>query len=392
MWTILHTEASLGWGGQEIRILNESLGMKGRGHRVIIVAQDDSLLIKRARKAGLETIALSFRKKDYPRTVLAISRLLKGLDPDFIVTHSSRDSWLFSFTSWVSRHKAFVIRTRHISTPVAANFSSSILYRKLPDRIITTAEAIKEQLVERNGVDPKKVISIPTGIDTASFDPSRKLKDIRAELSLPEGTPLAGMISVLRSWKGHDYFIEAARLVSMRVPQARFIITGDGPRRDAIRAIIDEKGLSKTVLMIGHRDDVPDILATLDILVQPSYANEGVPQSVLQAMAMGVPVVASDLRPFREVVFESRTGFLVPARDPEALAERITLLFNDSALRAKLGRAARKIALERFSTGRMLDSTEKLYRELIRSRAGSGDEPAKGHSRGGIREAPTRRI
>jgi len=378
MWTIFHTEASGGWGGQEIRILAESLGMRARGHRVVIIAEAGSGIMEKAAGAGLETVPVSFRKKDYPKTFVRLARLMGELGADFVNTHSSRDSWLASLAAKASPRGPFVIRTRHISTPVATNLAASIIYRRLPDGIVTTAEAIRRQLITRNGVDPDRVVTIPTGVDTGVFDPARGYGDVRGELGLAPGTPLVGMVSVLRSWKGHDYFIEAAALVAREVPEARFLVAGDGPRRDDIRRIIAERGLAGKVLMMGHREDVPAVLASLDVFVQPSYANEGIPQSVMQAMAMEVPVVASDLPPFRELVTDGDTGLLVPARDPRALAERITLLLGDRALGTRLGKDARRLVTERFSVERMLDSTEELYGRISRVGRGGMDEEAAG--------------
>ncbi|OGP18244.1 MAG: hypothetical protein A2V21_308640 [Deltaproteobacteria bacterium GWC2_55_46] len=382
VWTIFHSEASLGWGGQEIRILNESLGMKARGHRVIIIAQDDSLILEKARLAGLDALSVSFRKKDYPKTVLSLVRSIKKYRPDIVNTHSSRDSWLLTLASRLSKKRPAVIRTRHISTPVSVGFASSLIYRRLPDKIVTTAEAIREALIERNGVDPGKVVSIPTGIDTAAFDPGRGLAGIRQEIGAGPDTPVVGMVSVLRSWKGHEYFIEAARFVAERFPLARFVITGDGPRKGAISEAIASSGLGARFHLLGHRDDVPNILSSLDIFVQPSYANEGVPQSVLQAMAMGVPVVATDLKPFKEIVKDRETGLLAPVKDPQALADRISEILADARLSERLSKNARALALKSFSIESMLDRTEELYSGLLSSRSVAAPENAgtKTHS------------
>lgn len=364
MWTIFHTEASLGWGGQEIRILRESLGMKARGHRVVVIAQDDSTLLARASEAGLETREVSFRKKDYPRSFARLLGLIRELRPEFINTHSSRDSWLATLAAKASRHRSFVIRTRHISTPVSTSYTSALIYRRLPDKLVTTAEAIRANLITINGVDPAKVVSIPTGIDTAAYSPGGGYSDIRDELGLDPGTPLAGMVSVLRSWKGHDYFLDAAGIVAGKIPEARFIIAGDGPRKESIAEIIRGSGLEGRVLMIGHRDDVPDILSSLDVFVQPSYANEGIPQSIIQALAMEKAVVASSLEPFREIITDGETGLLVPPKDPAALAGAIVRLLRDRPTAERLGAKGRKEVVERFSIEGMLDRTEELYREL----------------------------
>jgi glycosyltransferase involved in cell wall biosynthesis len=173
------------------------------------------------------------------------------------------------------------------------------------------------------------------------------------------------MVSVLRSWKGHDYFIEAARRVKKAYPEARFIIAGTGPREAALKERVKEEALQEYVLMIGHRSDVPDLLASLDIYAQPSYANEGIPQSVIQAMATHLPVVSTDLGPLTEIVENNVNGLTVPVRDSEALASAIIKLLEDKELRGKLGANGRRKVEQSFTIERMLDTTESLYRELL---------------------------
>ncbi len=361
MRTIIHTEASLGWGGQEIRILGESSCMKRRGHRVVIIAEQESMLLGKAAEAGFETVALSFKKKDYPASFLKLLKLIKRLQPDVINTHSSRDSWLAGCAAKASGASPALIRTRHLSTPVSKSYASSIVYGRLPDMIITTAESIREALIRRNGVRPDKVVSIPTGVDLSGFDPERLKGGLREELGLEPSTPLVGMVSVIRSWKGHDYFVEAAQIARAAQPETRFVIAGDGPRREAVARLIDEKGLSGTVIMLGHRDDVPRVMASLDILAQPSYGNEGVPQTVLQALAMGLAVVSSDLPPLLEVIEDGVTGLVAPSRDAAALAERITTLIKDEPLRKRLGATGREMVRRRFSAEKMADDVEEVY-------------------------------
>lgn len=365
MWTIFHTEASMGWGGQEIRILNESISMRERGHTIIIISPAQSILHKKAADCGFETITLSFQKRDYPNSFFKIINLIEQKKPDFINTHSSKDSWVVSIATRVSKNKPFIIRTRHLSTPVAKNIMGSIIYKLLPHKIITTGEAIKEQLIERNCVPPHKIISIPTGVDFSIFDSKKVYKNIRNELSLAEQTPIIGMVSALRSWKGHSYFIEAADLILRKLPQLKFLIVGDGPQKYNLEKMITDKNLSKNILMLGHRNDVPDIMASLDILVHPSYANEGVPQAILQGMAMEVPVIASDLRPLGEVAKDMETALIVPVKNSEKLAEKIMQLKENKRLRNNLINNARKLILESFSVNKMIDSIEALYNGLL---------------------------
>jgi glycosyltransferase involved in cell wall biosynthesis len=363
MWTIIHTEASLGWGGQEIRIFNESIGMRERGHRVVIMAQPESDLRQKASEHGFETISISFEKKDWPATLRKLLALFKEIRPDVINTHSSKDSWIAGIAARFSSLGPILVRTRHLSALVGKNILSSIVYKSLPHKIVTTGEVIREQLIERNNVPPGHVISIPTGVDLERFDPENEFRDIRQELSLPAGTPLIGMVSVLRSWKGHDYVIEAAERIRNRLPEARFLLVGDGPRREVLQSMVKEKGLSDTVLMPGHREDVPDIIASLDILVHPSYANEGIPQTLLQGLAMKTPIISSDLKPLLEVIMDGETGLTVPVRDSKALADKIEMLLKDNDLKETLVNNGRKYVMN-FSRERMLDLTEELYKEL----------------------------
>ncbi len=371
MWTIFHTEASLGWGGQEIRILSESIGMRERGHRIVILTPEKSILRKRASDYGFEIITLSFEKKDYLKLFFKVLTLIERIKPVFINTHSSKDSWLVSLASRVSKYKPFIIRTRHLSTPVAKNIMGSIIYKCLPHKIITTGETIREQLIERNHVPPSKILSIPTGIDLNLFNPDNEYKNLRDELNISLQTPLIGMVSVLRSWKGHDYFIEAADLILQKYPDVKFLIVGDGPRKADLERIIKEKNLSEAVLMLGHRNDIPYIMASLDILVHPSYASEGIPQSLIQGMAMEVPVIASDLKALGEVVKGRETGIIVPQKDPIKLAKEIMLLKEDKMLRNNLINNARKLILESFSDNKMIDSIEGLYNGLLENKKGN---------------------
>src|SRR5204862_1422704 len=124
-----------------------------------------------------------------------------------------------------------------------------------------------------------------------------------------------GMISVLRSWKGHDYFLEAAARILKKRQDVRFVVAGDGPRRETIRNQIAALGQQEKILTLGHREDVPNILASLAVLVLPSTAHEGVPQILLQAQAMGKAIVATTVGGIPEVVTDGETGLLVPPKD-----------------------------------------------------------------------------
>ncbi len=339
--------------------------MRERGHRIVIVAQPDSGILSKASEHGFETVPLSFSRKDWPVTLTRLLKLYKQIRPDVVNTHSSNDSWVAGIATRLSSLRPILIRTRHLSTPVSTGLQNTVLYQYLPHRITTTGQAIREQLMERNRIPAEQILSIPTGVDLKQFDPTAPFKDIREALSLAPDTPLVGTVSVLRSWKGHRYLIDAAHQIKDAFPQTRFLIVGDGPIRADLEENIRERGLANTVLMTGHREDISDIIASLDILVHPSYANEGIPQTLLQGLAMETPIISSDLKPQLEVIKHRETGLVVPMKDSQALAQAISTLLQDPDLRKTLTSQGRDW-VQQFSKERMLDLTEEMYRTLAK--------------------------
>lgn len=358
---ILHTEASLGWGGQEIRIMQESAGMRDMGNEVIIAADPQSKLLENAKKNNFSTIAVSFKRRNFLPIVLFFKRLIEKEKIDIVNTHSSKDSWLVLPAARLAKNKPFVLRTRHLSTPIGKNILTKFLYDILPHMIITTGEAIKEQMIRENGFNPNKIVSIPTGVDINVFDPEKQRGNLREELNLPPSTPLVGAVSVIRIWKGIDYMVKAAPLILKQMPDVRFVIVGEGPHRKTLEKTIDEVGVNDKVYLLGHREDIVNILKSIDILVHPSYANEGVPQAVLQAMAMKKPVIASNIAPLREVVIDYKTGLLVNIKDPESIAHFVIKLLREKEMADYMGENGRKMVEDSYSFSGMLDKLIALY-------------------------------
>jgi len=358
---ILHTEASLGWGGQEIRIINESLGMLKRGHRVYIAAPRESTIYRKAKTADIPVFHLPFKKQN-PSDILKVASLIRENLINIVNTHSSSDSWVATIAARLSRPKPLILRTRHLSTPIGKNPLSTLIYDILPDAVITTGEEIRQRMITYNRFDGDRIFSIPTGVDMERFNPATVIPSIK-----PNGFSI-GMVSVLRSWKGHKYFIEAVPAILSIIPDSFFYIVGDGPQFQNIKKTIKDLSLEHKILMLGHRDDIPRILASLDVIVHPSYANEGVPQSLLQAMAMEKPVIASDAGAIKEIVIDKKTGFLIDPKNPEQLAEKVISLYKAPVLRIQFGKNGRKMVEKDFSIENMLDKIESLYARLLQNK------------------------
>ncbi|MBI5190027.1 MAG: glycosyltransferase family 4 protein [Nitrospirae bacterium] len=359
---ILHTEASNGWAGQEIRILGEMLGMKGRGYEVLLATSPDNAIYDRAKRAGIETFSVRMDRKGFLPGVAALYRIIKDRGVGIVGTHSSRDSWIGGIAGRLAGAK--VIRYRHISSALNTSPFTKLVYGPLTDGVITTGEFIMAQLIRELGLNPGKIYSVPTGINTEKFTGTGG-DALRGQLGISADAPVIGMAAALRSWKGHRYMMEAMPSILAEYPDARLVLAGEGPVRPYIDQWKEEFGIAGAVTMLGHRDDVETVIAGFDISVMASYASEGIPQFALQSMASGKPVVGTDVGGIPEVVKDGITGLVVPPKDPAALAAAIKGLLSDRALMARMGEAGRSLVLERHTADRMLDDIEAVYGKIL---------------------------
>jgi len=319
--TILHTEASEGWGGQEIRVLTEAAVFIKHGHKVTIAANAGSEILKAAPAYGVPAIALPLRSKGFG-AVRAMRRLLGDLKPDVVNTHSSIDSWVVALARLGFKHRPRVVRTRHISANVPRNFASRWIYRHGCDFVMTTGEAIVEQLTTDGFLPRERIASVPTGIDTDRFSPGDK-RQARRALGLPEDAFIFGIVATLRSWKGHSFLLDA--FAAANVPNSRLVIVGDGPQESNLKAKITELGLADRVTMAGRQSDVVPWLHAFDVFVLPSYANEGIPQAVLQAMAVDLPIISCPIGGIPECTAGLAGVTLVPPQDASSLAAAVAV-------------------------------------------------------------------
>jgi len=362
---VLHTESSDGWGGQEIRILLESQELIRRGHNVTIVCPPHSGLARRASKADIPTVLIKFRHIFDAFGIWKIIRLIKERDIHIVHTHSSIDSWVASIASKISG-VPILVRTRHLSVPIATHLFNFVY--KMPDAIITTGESIRRRMIEVNKLEGQKIISIPTGVQLDRFNPGVTAPYLREELRIGNDTPVITMVAVLRSWKRHEIFLEAAKWVLGEFPQAKFLIVGNGPGWERIQGKIAEFKLGKKVIMTGHREDIPQILSITDVAILTSERYEGVPQAVLQYLAMERPVIATDVGSISEVIKDGETGILVPPNNAKDVAQGILKLLNDRELGQRLGKNGRKLVEERFNNQAMMEATLNLYYHLYKAK------------------------
>jgi glycosyltransferase involved in cell wall biosynthesis len=280
---ILHTECSDGWGGQEIRIMEELRGMRRYGYATALIAPQHSRIFSRAQEEGFAVYPVRFGSKGHFPSWVRLFRLIAQLRPDVVNTHSSDDSWMAGFVAR-ALGVPLLVRTRHVSTPIGSAFS----YKAFPHRILTTSQAIRESLIAC-GIHEERIVAVPTGIDSNRFRFSSSWrKEIREKYGFSEEDILVGNICVLRSWKGLDFFIDTA---AQMPPRFKFILVGDGPQRSRLQDKARGMGLEGRMVFPGHQEEIEKYFSALDLYFFTSYANEGVPQSLLQAQSVGLPMV-----------------------------------------------------------------------------------------------------
>jgi sugar transferase (PEP-CTERM/EpsH1 system associated) len=233
----------------------------------------------------------------------------------------------------------------------------------LPDRVACVSESVAEFAAQTIGIPPAKLAVIPNGIPLEDFQPGDRSR-ARVDPGIPLRAVVAGTVGRLQPVKGTSYLLEAWSRLASDHPDAILLLVGGGSQQAALERMSRRLGISERVRFLGDRADVPDLLRGMDVFVLPSLW-EGMPNAALEAMAVGLPVVATAVGGTPEVVVDGVTGLLVPPGDPDALAQSIARLLCDPDLRYKMGQAGRERVVKHFSVGRMVEQTEWLYEQLL---------------------------
>jgi glycosyltransferase involved in cell wall biosynthesis len=359
-------------GGQERRVLAESAGMRDRGHDVWIVTPGDGDLASRAGEAGLDVIPMPFQRSWLPANARSLASLVRRLQPDVVNSHSSADSWTAALARRMGPRPGALVRSRHISARVKPGPLHRFLYGQA-DYVVTTGESVRRDLAESGLIPLDRSISIPTGVDLDRFrpDPGRRA-EMRRVLGVTAEGPVLGVVAYLREDKGHAILLQAMPEILRDCPDCSLVVVGDGPQRAHLEALARRLQIEAAVRFVGLREDVPVVLCAFDVFCLPSVRNEGVPQSLLQAGAAGLPVVSTAVGGIPEAVVHDVTGVVVSPGDSGALARAICALIADPELRRRLGEAGSEHVSASFSIQRMLDLTERAYAAALRSAISRG--------------------
>lgn len=372
----LHIDTAQTWRGGQGQVRYTVLGLRAIGHRAALVAHPDGELLRRMSE-GLDLIPLAPRSEIDLGAAWRLSRVVKQLRPEIVHAHDPHGVAMAATALSIAAPtpRPPLVATRRIEFKIARNSFSRWKYAQV-DCFIAISRAVRDRLVA-DGIPRSKIEIVHEGVDVdrVAALPSG---NVHALLFLPTGAPVVGTIGALVAQKDHHTLIEAAALVVREVPDVRFVVLGEGELRGALEEQIKHRHLERHVFLAGFRADVLELMKDFDVFALSS-THEGMCTSLIDAMAARKAAVATAVGGVPEVVVDGETGFLVPARDHRAMADRIAWLLKHETFRRRMGDAAAERARERFTVERMVEETAAVY-DRLRAR-GSERE-------GGTRTAP----
>ncbi len=359
---VLHVDSERSWRGGERQVLELMRRQRARGDDPHLAAPPGSALASRATAEGFPIHPVPMRGTWDLLSAFRLARLHRTLRPDVAHWHAARAHALGAVASALAPGPARIL-SRRVDFPVRRTPGSRLLYALPIDTIIAISNGVRDALV-RSGVPAGRIHVVPSGIDLGVHEGGYDRAGLRARLGVSDGEVLVLQVAALAPHKSQVDFLRAASLVHGRSARIRFWLAGEGPLREALEAAHRKLGLGETVRLLGHRDDVLDLYRAADLFCLSSYL-EGLGTSILDAMAAGLPIVATRVGGIPEVVSDGETGILVPPRDPGALADAIMALAGDPGRRRAMG-AKGRVRVRDFSADRTEEGTRRVYREAIR--------------------------
>jgi len=383
---VLQVIPALGFGGAERQVVTLAGGLdRSRYAPIVCCLRRRGPLAATLDEQGIPVIELRWRTRYLPISLLRLILLMRSLQVDIVHTH------LFEAGLWgrIAAKLAgicIIVHTEHGLNPWKKR--QHIWYERLADRFtdkrITVSEDIRQSRIHREGLSPENLVVIPNTIDLAHFDPTliHAPETTRQRLGLRGSNAVVGTVARLSHEKGITYLLRAAETVARACPDVHFLIVGDGPLRESLEVLAEQVGLRNSVVFTGARSGIRELLAVMDVFVLPSL-REGIPVSLLEAMAMKRAVIATDVGGTPEVLRNNSGGILVPPADVGVLAEAMIGLLQDPQRRTRLGEAARERVRETFSSEVCIRQIEHLYEELLESKIRS-PQRARGNPRSNL--------
>jgi glycosyltransferase involved in cell wall biosynthesis len=363
-YPVLHVDTGRTWGGGQQQVLYLHRGLLWRSIPSFLVCPKGSPLARKAAAEGLPVVEM---KLGFPVRLVPAAKVVTLARRHGIRTLHMHTSPAHSIGLWVARLLGADIQkvvSRRVAFRRRANLFTRRKYLRRGLRYIAISGAVRKTLLQM-GIPEQDVSIVHSGIGIARFSHAdrHRARKIARELGIGDEVFVIGSVGSLVACKGHAVLIEALGRVAEEAPNLVCVIVGEGPERPNLESLIRRKGLEGKVLLTGQRDEVPEFLSLMDLFIMPSL-QEGLGAALLEAMAAGKPVIASDVGGMPEVIAHGQNGMLVPPGKPEALAEAITGLIRDPLRRFALGAKGRQDVQNRFSSDAMVEGTIEVYRSL----------------------------
>lgn len=364
---IVHLIPALGVGGAEKVVLNFCKKINKEKYNLIIAYWGNrEELLEPIKNTGVGVIKLRLRKVISINTILRVSKLLKKVSAHLLHTYFI-DADIIGFLASKISKVPMIINIHSYPFPVKKNHCFRYRLMSLGvNRILCVSNTVKNHLVSYVGINPEKISVVYNGIDLKELSGEKtegEKKQIRKTLGIKEGCQIIGNISRLISDKGHKYLLLSIPHVLKIYPNTIFLIIGDGELKTELINLSKTLNIMDRVIFAGTRNDIPDLLSIMDIFVFPTF-HEAMGISVLEAMAMGKPIIATDDAAVPEIIQNGKEGFLVHPGDPNALSEAILRLLDDQKSTQEMGRLAKE-RVKIFSDEAMARQIEKIYTEIL---------------------------
>lgn len=365
---VLQVVEGMNWGGAETKLLELIAHMDRNKFCTTVCSLGIGDRIKgRFNELGVKFVNFERSRRIDPKLILDLAQLIRKEKIDIVMTTLFYADVIGALASAISPNKA-VFSWETISAPEWLLKHRLLAYRfavHFCSKVISVSNATAKWLIEKRGVPPEKVVVIPYGVNLDIFRQGKNRK-LKASLGISPETFVVGVVARLHSQKGHCYLIEAAQSIVAKHKDVKFVFVGDGELRKDLENQVKESQLEKYFLFLGFRSDVHELLRTFDLFVLPSLY-EGLPNVILEAMATGLPVVATSVDGTVELVKDGETGYLVPPKAPETLAEKISLFIQNRECATKFGKQGRKRVEVEYSLSKQVANFQNLYEKYARN-------------------------
>ena len=347
--------------GAERSTVSLCRGLTARGHDVSLLVKYSHELLETAQGEGVDARSMRFAGK---LNLLAVGRLARWFRAHHVDVVATQLSTASLWGTLAARY----LGVPSVATVRALNSKTCYVYA---DRIITVSGAVKDHLVEQ-GVEASKIRVVYNGVDLSKFVPPPNRERAKRAVDVPRDALVVGVVAHLTAKKGHRWFLDAVAPMFETFPTLQVLFLGEGEERANLKRQVAALKLEERVIFAGFHPDVVPWMSAMDVLVLPPISKEGFGRVLVEAGAMSVPVIGTDVGGIGEVIVAGETGFVVAPGDASALQTALCALLDDAELREKMGARGRERALREFSQERMVEQTERVYRELLAERALSG--------------------